>query len=202
MINPNEPSTGNVPLDPDLFNPEVVGTTRNSHQSPSSSSSSLLLGDPNQDFYPPSQEVWDLDPNDFDYETEDESDDQQDQQRPSTTRSIFTRLTNSIDPIQGNTSSQHDRPSSREEEPVDEDEDQDDDRADESTDDDQSDREPDAGDLHRLIGAIHGRHWNQESGNQGVLAEEWDRSMDQELNELKEAEDAIKPGRRVGSVSL
>jgi hypothetical protein len=52
-------------------------------------------------------------------------------------------------------------------------------------------------DLRRLIGAIHGQDANQGNDSHGILGKEWDRSMDQELNELKEAEEAMRPGRRV-----
>ena len=53
------------------------------------------------------------------------------------------------------------------------------------------------GDLRRLIGAIHGHDVNQGNDGHGFLGKEWDRSMDEELNELKEAEEAMRPGRKV-----
>ncbi|KAH9816754.1 hypothetical protein DFH28DRAFT_1081595 [Melampsora americana] len=51
---------------------------------------------------------------------------------------------------------------------------------------------PDVNDLNRLIEAIHTTKHQKDDEARGLLSKEWDRSMDQELNELQEAEKNLR----------
>ncbi|PLW46445.1 hypothetical protein PCANC_11126 [Puccinia coronata f. sp. avenae] len=158
-------STNNhtLPLDPDLFNPDIVGE------------SSLFLGQ-DENFYPNEEPGWD--DNDLDYETEEETSEEDQQLSFKGGLKSKPNRTNQKRTIRDLAASSA------------EDED------DSSAEDEDSDHEPDPDDLRRLIGAIHGQDANQGNDSHGILGKEWDRSMDQELNELKEAEEAMRPGRR------
>ncbi|POW03655.1 hypothetical protein PSTT_10954 [Puccinia striiformis] len=168
----------NVPLDPDLFNPEIVGETNS------------FLPAPDEGFYPSEELNWDdVDQNDLDYETEQEpsgeEDEDEDEDFIPKGRVRNKRIGNV-----NNKRNIRDLAASSGDDLEDGD--------DSLGEDDDSDHEPDPGDLRRLIGAIHGLDEDQagENTSHGVLGKKWDKSMDQELNELKEAEEAMKPGKR------
>ncbi|KAI9604798.1 hypothetical protein H4Q26_002768 [Puccinia striiformis f. sp. tritici PST-130] len=171
-------SHSNVPLDPDLFNPEIVGETNS------------FLPAPDEGFYPSEELNWDdVDQNDLDYETEQEpsgeEDEDEDEDFIPKGRVRNKRIGNV-----NNKRNIRDLAASSGDDLEDGD--------DSLGEDDDSDHEPDPGDLRRLIGAIHGLDEDQagENTSHGVLGKKWDKSMDQELNELKEAEEAMRPGKR------
>ncbi|KAA1072825.1 transcription factor TFIIIC subunit tfc4 [Puccinia graminis f. sp. tritici] len=175
MSIPNQPSTSNdyVPLDPDLFNPDIVGEANS-------------FPGPDENFYPSEELIWDdIDQNDLDYETEEEFSGEEEQlgfKGSFRSKKIGTATNKrSIRELAGSSG--------------DDGEDGQDDEESGGEDED-SDQESDPGDLRRLIGAIHGQEGNQGNSSHGILGKEWDRSMDQELNELKEAEEAMRPGKR------
>ncbi|WAQ83693.1 hypothetical protein PtA15_4A141 [Puccinia triticina] len=165
-------SNSNVPLDPDLFNPEIVGETN-------------FFPGPDENFNPNEELTWDdIDQNDLDYETEEEFSEEEEQLGfKGNSRERKAAITNKRNIRDLAASSGEDGEDG-----------QDDDES--LGEDEDSDQESDPDDLRRLIGAIHGREENLGTDGHDILAKEWDRSMDQELNELKEAEEAMRPGRR------
>jgi len=157
-------SNDEVPLDPALFNPDIVGEISAFHGQ-------------DESYYPTEDLAWDED--DLDYETEEELSEEDEQLSfKNGPRNTKARINNkrTIRDLAASSADDDDESSGEDED---------------------SDHEPDSGDLRRLIGAIHGHDVNQGNDGHGFLGKEWDRSMDEELNELKEAEEAMRPGRKV-----
>ncbi|CAH7690768.1 hypothetical protein PPACK8108_LOCUS26201 [Phakopsora pachyrhizi] len=171
----NQTSESNsIPLDPDLFNPDVVGPALGG---------GVRLEEGNQ--YPV-DEFWGLDQEDAyygTYEDEDEIELGEDQE------------------LIGATTDGHLYPGF-ESELSDEGETEDDEEEEDDEDEEESDAELDSvninqfNDLHRLIGAIHSKSSRNDEETSGVLSKEWDRSMDQEMNEIQESEKAMRRGKR------
>ncbi|MBW0466168.1 hypothetical protein O181_005883 [Austropuccinia psidii MF-1] len=168
-----------IPIDPNLFNPEVVGAepSRSLLSKPSTSFASVFAGS-DENYYPP-EDDWDLEnDDDFYYEPDQEELDEEHQDinfsafKSGRNRSGAKQLASDAE---GSSSVAE---------------------GDDESSEDNSDPEVDSDDLHRLIGAIHAKGPNNEDESRGLLGKEWDRNMDEELNEMQEAEKAMRPGRR------